>query len=79
MGSSSGVLDGRPDLAIHAEGTDGINGGDVVDYGWKGEYDSYDQVMAGLHRFPGPAWDTVSRIARNVLAPSAQKPRVSAR
>jgi outer membrane protein assembly factor BamB len=25
-----------------------INGGDVVDYGWKGEYDSYDAVLAGL-------------------------------
>ncbi len=25
-----------------------INGGDVVDYGWKGEYDSYDKVLEGL-------------------------------
>jgi outer membrane protein assembly factor BamB len=25
-----------------------INGGDVVDYGWKAEYDSYDGVLAGL-------------------------------
>ena len=41
--------------------------------------DAFDQVMAGLHRFPGPAWDTVSRIARNVLAPSAQRARVPAR
>ncbi|GLC23553.1 PQQ-binding-like beta-propeller repeat protein [Roseisolibacter agri] len=32
-----------PDLAI--------NGGDVTDYGWAGEYDSYAQVLAGL-RFP---------------------------
>jgi len=34
-----------------------INGGDVVDYGWKGEYDSYDRVLAGLgwktHHIPG--------------------------
>lgn len=34
-----------------------INGGDVVDYGWKGEYDSYDTVLAGLpwrtHHIPG--------------------------
>jgi ornithine--oxo-acid transaminase len=41
--------------------------------------DAFDQVMTGLHRFPGPAWDTLSRIARNVLAPSAQPARVSAR
>jgi outer membrane protein assembly factor BamB len=33
----------RPELAI--------NGGDVTDYGWSGEYDAYDQVLAGL-RFP---------------------------
>lgn len=34
-----------------------INGGDVVDYGWKGEYDSYDRVLEGLpwktHHIPG--------------------------
>lgn len=39
----------RPSLAI--------NGGDVVDYGWKGEYDSYDSVLSGLsfrtHHIPG--------------------------
>lgn len=28
-----------------------INGGDVTDYGWAGEYDTYAQVIAGL-RFP---------------------------
>jgi ornithine--oxo-acid transaminase len=44
-----------------------------------GFVEAFDQVMAGLHRFPGPAWDTVSRIARNVLAPSAQRARVPAR
>ncbi|HYH79942.1 MAG TPA: PQQ-binding-like beta-propeller repeat protein [Longimicrobium sp.] len=33
----------RPRLAI--------NGGDVTDYGWAGEYDGYDQVLAGI-RFP---------------------------
>ncbi|HEX8394475.1 MAG TPA: PQQ-binding-like beta-propeller repeat protein, partial [Longimicrobium sp.] len=33
----------RPGLAI--------NGGDVTDYGWAGEYDGYDQVLAGI-RFP---------------------------
>ena len=39
----------------------------------------FDQVMAGLHRFPGPAWDTLARIARNVLAPTATRSKVSAR
>ena len=41
--------------------------------------DAFDQVMAGLHRFPGPAWDTLSRIAKNVLAPAAKRTKVSAR
>jgi ornithine--oxo-acid transaminase len=41
--------------------------------------DAFDQVMAGLHRFPGPAWDTVSRIARNVLAPTTKRTKVSAK
>ncbi len=39
----------RPALAI--------NGGDVVDYGWPGEYDNYARVLAGLpypvHHVPG--------------------------
>lgn len=39
----------RPALAI--------NGGDVTDYGWAGEYDGYDQVLAGtgfpVHHVPG--------------------------
>ncbi|HVL40089.1 MAG TPA: PQQ-binding-like beta-propeller repeat protein [Fimbriimonadaceae bacterium] len=34
-----------------------INGGDVVDYGWKGEYDNYDKVLAAIgcktHHIPG--------------------------
>jgi outer membrane protein assembly factor BamB len=34
-----------------------INGGDVVDYGWKPEYDGYDEVLAGMpfktHHIPG--------------------------
>ena len=29
--------------------------------------DAFDQVMAGLHRFPGPAWESLNRIARNAL------------
>jgi ornithine--oxo-acid transaminase len=41
--------------------------------------DAFDQVMAGLHRFPGPAWDTVSRIARNVLVPTTKRTKVSAK
>jgi ornithine--oxo-acid transaminase len=41
--------------------------------------DGFDQVMAGLHRFPGPAWDTLARIARNVLAPTAMRTKVSAK
>jgi outer membrane protein assembly factor BamB len=44
------IADGmRPALAI--------NGGDVTDYGWAGEYDGYDQVLAGIpfpvHHVPG--------------------------
>jgi outer membrane protein assembly factor BamB len=39
----------RPGLAI--------NGGDVTDYGWAGEYDGYDQVLAAsacpVHHVPG--------------------------
>jgi acetylornithine/succinyldiaminopimelate/putrescine aminotransferase len=40
--------------------------------------EAFDQVMAGLHRFPGPAWDTLTRIAGNVLAPAGKRPKVSA-
>ncbi|HEX2094919.1 MAG TPA: PQQ-binding-like beta-propeller repeat protein [Longimicrobiaceae bacterium] len=39
----------RPELAV--------NGGDVTDYGWAGEYDAYDRVLVGLpfpvHHLPG--------------------------
>jgi ornithine--oxo-acid transaminase len=41
--------------------------------------EAFEQVMAGLHRFPGPAWDTLTRIAGNVLAPAGKRPRVSAK
>jgi ornithine--oxo-acid transaminase len=41
--------------------------------------DAFDTVMAGLHRFPGPAWDTLSRIAKNVLAPTTKRAKVSAK
>ena len=39
---------------------------------------AFDQVMAGLHRFPGPAWDSLSRIARNVLTPTGKRAKVGA-
>lgn len=39
----------RPELAV--------NGGDVTDYGWAGEYDGYDRVLEGIpfpvHHVPG--------------------------
>jgi outer membrane protein assembly factor BamB len=39
----------RPDFAV--------NGGDVTDYGWRGEYDGYARVLAGMsfpvHHVPG--------------------------
>jgi acetylornithine/succinyldiaminopimelate/putrescine aminotransferase len=41
--------------------------------------DAFDQVMAGLHRFPGPAWDTLARIARNALAPATKRTEVGAK
>lgn len=28
---------------------------------------AFEDVMTGLHRFPGPAWESLSRIARNAL------------
>ena len=28
---------------------------------------AFDKVMADLHRFPGPAWESLSRIARNAM------------
>lgn len=31
---------------------------------------AFEDVMAGLHRFPGPAWESLSRIARNALGSS---------
>jgi ornithine--oxo-acid transaminase len=52
----------------------GLTAGDVD---WFVE--AFDQVMAGLHRFPGPAWETVARIAKNVLVPGVKHYKVSAR
>jgi hypothetical protein len=34
---------------------------------------SFDKVMADLHRFPGPAWESLTRIARNAVARTDQK------
>lgn len=43
------IADGRPALAV--------NGGDVTDYGWAGEYDAYARVIDGVpfpvHHVPG--------------------------
>ncbi|MCA9285399.1 MAG: aspartate aminotransferase family protein [Phycisphaerales bacterium] len=29
---------------------------------------AFEQVMVGLHRFPGPVWDVLRRLGRNVIA-----------
>ncbi len=39
---------------------------------------SFDKVMADLHRFPGPAWESLTRIARNALARPEEKTRATA-
>ena len=31
---------------------------------------AFEDVMTGLHRFPGPAWESLSRIAKNALGAS---------
>lgn len=45
------------EMAERVNPTLAINGGDVTDYGWAGEYDGYDQVLAGIgfpvHHVPG--------------------------
>ena len=50
----------------------GLTAGDVDWF-----VDAFEAVMAGLHRFPGPAWDTVARIAKNALAPAGMRAKVS--
>ena len=39
---------------------------------------SFDKVMADLHKFPGPAWESLTRIAKNALARPGQKTRSTA-
>ena len=34
---------------------------------------AFDKVMAGLHRFPGPAWESLTRIAKNSLGRGEDK------
>jgi acetylornithine/succinyldiaminopimelate/putrescine aminotransferase len=34
---------------------------------------AFDKVMADLHRFPGPAWESLTRIAKNALAPAPRR------
>ncbi|MFO1089452.1 MAG: aspartate aminotransferase family protein [Hyphomicrobiales bacterium] len=35
--------------------------------------EAFDKVMADLHRFPGPAWESLTRIAKNALAPASRR------
>jgi ornithine--oxo-acid transaminase len=35
----------------------------------------FDTVMSGLHRFPGPAWESLFRIGRNALSGGASPKR----
>lgn len=37
---------------------------------------AFDKVMADLHRFPGPAWESLTRIARHALAPASAATKV---
>ena len=40
---------------------------------------AFDKVMTSLHRFPGPAWESLFRIGRNVLSSgSSQKRKATA-
>jgi acetylornithine/succinyldiaminopimelate/putrescine aminotransferase len=38
----------------------------------------FDKVMADLHKFPGPAWESLTRIAKNALARPDEKARANA-
>ena len=38
----------------------------------------FDKVMADLHRFPGPAWESLNRIAKNALVGSANRGKAAA-
>ncbi len=39
---------------------------------------SFDKVMQDLHKFPGPAWESLTRIARNALSRPDEKSRSTA-
>jgi ornithine--oxo-acid transaminase len=39
---------------------------------------AFDKVMADLHRFPGPAWESLTRIAKNALGRSDEKIKATA-
>ena len=40
---------------------------------------AFEQVMTDLHRFPGPAWESLARIARNALGGGQGKDRQTSR
>jgi ornithine--oxo-acid transaminase len=35
---------------------------------------AFEEVMVGLHRFPGPAWEVISRIGKNAIAGRKRAP-----
>ncbi|MGB7205734.1 MAG: aspartate aminotransferase family protein [Anderseniella sp.] len=37
--------------------------------------DGFDKVMKDLHKFPGPAWESLTRIAKNAMSRPSQKSR----
>ena len=39
---------------------------------------AFDKVMKDLHKFPGPAWESLMRIAKNALPRGRAKPRAAA-
>ena len=39
---------------------------------------AFDKVMRDLHKFPGPAWESLARIAKNALARPEEKTRATA-
>ena len=39
---------------------------------------AFDKVMTDLHRFPGPAWESLTRIAKNALGRGDEKARATA-
>jgi acetylornithine/succinyldiaminopimelate/putrescine aminotransferase len=39
---------------------------------------AFDKVMQDLHKFPGPAWESLTRIAKNAMSRSDEKTRATA-